>query len=306
MPAFALIPFVLVFKLRLSQVFPQIIYASLAGVVYYLFLNKIAKPKIALTLTALLLFGTNFFMTSLIGRSWYFAHICAVLFLALALYFSVSKKPLLTGLFYIFAALSRLPVFLALPALLYFLKPQKKDWLKLFVPIALGVLIYFAYNYVRFGSIIETGYSLIPGVLAEKWFSKGIFSLWYIPRNLEAIFIYLPKIIPQFPFIKISSQGMALWLTTPALLLIVFSFKNRTSKVMLLTSILILVPSLIHGTVGFSQFGYRFSLDAILLLLVALIPAFEERPRLAIALIAISVFINLFAVLSFYLGYFKP
>lgn len=306
MPAIALIPFALIFSLNISQVYPQIIFAALSGAFFYLFLSKITKTRTAFILTMLLLFGTNFFMTSMIGRSWYFAHVCAVLFLSLSLYFAASKKPFLTGLFFIFAGLSRLPVLLALPAVIYFLRPKKSGWLYLLLPIAIGISFYLVYNFVRFGDFLQTGYSLIPGVLEEPWFKQGIFSLSYIPRNLEAIFLYLPKIIDKAPYIKFSSMGMALWLTTPALLLLGLVIKNKTSRVMILTSLLVLVPSLVHGTVGFSQFGYRFSLDFIIFLLIALIPAIEKKARLANFLVLASMLINLFAVISYYLGYFKP
>ena len=306
MPAVLLVPFALFFGVEISQVYPTIIFASLAGAFFFLFLLKLTKAKNAVILSALLLFGTNFFMTSLIGRSWYFAHICAVLFLAIALYFAESKKPVLAGLFYVFAGLSRLPVLLAFPALLFLLKPKIKDIYKFFTPVVVLLILYAEYNFIRFGSFTQTGYSLIPGVLDEPWFKEGIFSVSYILRNLEAIFLYFPKFINQFPFVSISPIGLALWIVTPALLLLVFVWKNRLSRVMILTSLLVLLPSLLHGSVGFSQFGYRFSLDAILLLITALIPIVETKPRLAYVLIAISVLINFYVVILYHLGYFQP
>ena len=127
MPAVALIPFAAVFGMKISQVYPTVIFAALSGAIFLLVLSKLTSRRHALALSALLLFGTNFFLTSMMGRSWYFAHICAVLFLAISLYFAQNRKPYLAGFFLVAAGLSRLPVFLAFPAVLYFLKPKPKD-----------------------------------------------------------------------------------------------------------------------------------------------------------------------------------
>jgi hypothetical protein len=40
-----------------------------------------------------------------------------------------------------------------------------------------------AYNFVRFGSLFDVGYWMIPGILDEPWFSHGLFSLQYIPKT---------------------------------------------------------------------------------------------------------------------------
>lgn len=305
-PALVLLPFTLLFGMKLSQVYPQILLSAGAGAIFYLFLTKLTKPKNALVLSLLLVFGTNFFMTSMIGRSWYFAHICAVSFLTFALYFARDKKPYLSGIFLVLAGLSRLPVFLAFPALLYLIQPKKSDYFKFLLPLICGALLFALYNFLRFESIFQTGYSLIPGVLDEPFFREGIFSIAYIPRNLEAIFISLPDFSRKFPFVVPNYASMSLFLTTPALILLFASFKNKLSRVMILTSLLVLIPSFLHGTIGFSQFGYRFSLDCILLLIVALIPALEKLPRFFYLLFVLSILINFYIVILFYFGIFSP
>ncbi len=327
-PALVLLPFALLLGMKLSQVYPQILLSAFAGAIFYLFLTKLTKPKNALVLLLLLVFGTNFFMTSMIGRSWYFAHICAVFFLALALYFACppsaspsgdgrrakNKNAILAGLFLALAGLSRLPVFLAFPAVLYFLldsKPKNQTStpgvaFRFFIPLVGAVILFALYNFLRFGSVFQTGYSLIPGVLDEPFFKEGIFSLSYIPRNLEAIFISLPDFSRKFPFVVPTYGSMSLFLTTPALILIFATFKNKLSRVMILTSLLVLIPSFLHGTIGFSQFGYRFSLDCILLMIVALIPTLEKLPRLFYLLFALSILVNFYVVVLFNLGIFSP
>ncbi len=306
MPAILLVPFALIYNMSLSQVYPMIAFAALSGFFFYLFLIRLTSSKNSLSLTILLLFGTNFFMTSLIGRSWYFAHVCAVLLMAISLLFASKRNTFWSGFFLALAFLSRLPTLLAFPFLLFLIKPKLKQSLSFFVPIFVAVLLFGLYNYARFGSIFETGYSLIPGVLEEPWFKEGIFSWTYIPRNLEAILAYLPKFSNEFPFVILTSKGMALWATTPAFLMILFALKNKLTQVALVTFVLVMLPSFMHGSVGFSQFGYRFSLDAILILITGLVPAIERFPRLGYILISASIIINFYAVWLFYLGIFKP
>ncbi len=305
-PAIALLPFALLFGSKLSQVYPGIIYASLAGALFYLVLRRLTKEPEAIALSLFLMFGTNFFMISLIGRSWYFAHVTGIFFMVISVLFALKKKPYLAGIFLGLAGMSRLPMLFAFPAVLYLLKPTKKDYIKFFIPVSAVVLIFLAYNYYRFGSIFQTGYSLIPGVLDEAWYKQGIMSLSYIPRNLKAMFLQMPEYISVFPWFVPKTYAMALWLTSPALLLLVFGLKDKRSLVMMLSFALIIFTDLMHGAVGFSQFGYRFALDGMIFLIIAMIPALESQPILSLSLIFVSVVINFYAVLEYALGYFHP
>jgi len=305
-PAISLIPFAIFFGDKISQTYPGIIFASLAVGFFYLYLAEVADKKTAILLSVFLAFGTNFFLTSLSGRSWYFAHVCSVLFLAISLLLAQKKQPFWAGLFLSFAGMSRIPVLLAVPAILYILKPKKMDWIKFLAPYAIIIGLYLIYNYFRFGSVFETGYSLIPGVLEEPWYSQGILSLSYIPRNLEVMFSAMPQFIGKFPFVVPSTYAMAIWLVSPALILSAFALKNRLSLVCFLTFWLVMIIDFMHGEVGFSQLGYRFSLDGILLLIIAMIPVVKSRFNLSYVLISLSVFINLFVVFEFTFGLFRP
>ena len=305
-PAIALIPFALIWGDKISQVYPGIIYASLAGGIFYLYLSHLTTKKHAAILSIFLMFGTNFFLTNLIGRSWYFAHVLSVFFLALALLFAVKKKAFWAGLFVALAGMSRLPILLAFPALLYLIKPTKKDYLKFFAPYIAVVVLFLVYNKVRFGSPFQTGYSLIPGVLDEPWYQQGIFSISYIPRNLQAMLLSFPVYTSSFPWLIPTTTSMALWLTSPALLLLGYTLKNKLSLVMMGTFVLVILTDLMHGAVGFSQFGYRFSLDGILLFITALIPVLKTRVNLTYSLIALSILINFYVVFEYALGFFRP
>jgi len=312
MPAIAVLPFVAIWGIGFNQVIASIVFAAAAVALFFTLTTKFTKKLwVSLAPTALLAFGTNFFYTSLIGSSWYIAHILAVFFLICALLMAIDKKPSLSGMFLSFAFLSRLPTILAFPILLYFLLSKSKARFKTLVwfavPIVSAIIIFGLYNALRFGSITQTGYSLIPGVLQEPWYQEGIFNLSYIWRQLNALFLAFPKITQNFPYFLPSSIGMALWVTTPALLLLfLVKFKDKAVKWFLLTALLVAIPSLIHGTVGFTQFGYRFSLDYILFLLIPLIFVFERIGRAwTWVFVSLSIAINFWVVILFYLHIFS-
>lgn len=312
MPAIAVLPFVLFWGAKFNQVGTSVLFAAAAVALFFVLTTKFTKELwVGLSLTALFGFGTNFFYTSLIGSSWYLAHVLTVFFLICSMLSATSKKPFLTGMFLSFAFLSRLPAILAFPILIYFLLEKEKKkmgilfWFAL--PVLLGILLFALYNLARFGSLTQTGYSMIPGVLSEPWYRFGIFSVQYIPSQLEAIFASWPRIYNHFPYFLPLNSAMALWLTTPALLLLLLvKFKDRALKWLLLTAILVAVPSLIHGEIGFTQFGYRFSLDYILFLLLPLIFVFERIGKFWVGIfVFLSIAINFWAVFLFYLHLFS-
>jgi hypothetical protein len=73
-----------------------------------------------------------------------------------------------------------------------------------------------------------------------------------------------------------------------------------------LAALLALVPDILHGTVGFQQFGYRFSIDAQpFLVALALMGAarsgntWRTRPSwVFVAVVIVSIFINLYATIA--------
>jgi hypothetical protein len=138
-----------------------------------------------------------------------------------------------------------------------------------------------------------------------------VFSLFYIPRHLYAIFLEPPQYIDGTPFfLTFGIQGMSLFATTPAFLRVFAGLRhirrNPTIGLVALAALLALLPDITHGTVGFAQFGYRFSIDAQPFL-VALALAGDARtatgwrPRpswLFIAATVLSVAINLYATIA--------
>jgi len=154
------------------------------------------------------------------------------------------------------------------------------------------------YNFIRFGVLWDKGYTLIPGVLDEPWYQFGIIHPSYITRHLKVIFTALPVIKPEFPYIFPSLSGLAVWITSPALLLVLFApFKKTIIRIALLAIALISLPVLMHGTTGFAQFGYRFIIDFIPFVFLIIIYALPEKLRWwHWGLLLISILVNAWGV----------
>jgi len=120
-----------------------------------------------------------------------------------------------------------------------------------------------------------------------------------------------PDLVPDVWYsLRPRFVGMSLFLTTPAFLFVFAGLREvRRSVVVAATALaaaLALIPDVLHGTIGFQQFGYRFSLDAQPFL-VALALAGDARAGttwrlrpswLFIAVIILSVAINVYAMIA--------
>lgn len=282
MPALLLLPFVAF----LGTSFPQPVLSILIGsanvaLSYIVFLNLLKKQHIALWMAILYGFGTIQWFHAQVGSAWYFAHIVTLFFLWLALRELVtSRRLLLVGFWIGCAFLSRLPtIFAVLFVIVYCREQFFKRWIpnvKAFMLLGLGlaplVILNFLYNYLRFGTIKDIGYTLLP-IFDEPWYRYGLISIQYIPIHLKEIFTALPKLQPHWPYVIPSQFAMAIWFTTPAFVLIPFArFRTKLALASLAGLVAVALPSLMHGGNGFTQFGYRHTLDYMpfLLLLTAL------------------------------------
>lgn len=308
LPGILLIPFVFIF----GSSFPQQILAHIlgAGIVTLTFLISMEiKKDLKLAIWSSLLIGVGsivWFMSSN-GSVWLVGQLTSAFFLTLALRESLTKKrPWVVGICLGSIYLSRPHVILALPLFLYLLKDKLKKFQNLFLmglSAAPFFLFGFYYNFIRFGSIFDKAYFLLPGILNEThspWFINGVESPLYIPNNLKTIFAAFPKFIPRPPFIEPSWNGLAIWITTPAF---IYAFKNNLKeKVVQFSWISITLISLVvfsHGGNGFAQFGYRFAVDFYPILVYLTIKSFSKRKlkRIHWVLLSIGILVNLWGVI---------
>lgn len=303
MPAILLMPFVAVFGSTFYQPILSILLGAVNVVLAYKVLMKLFKnQKLVSWISILYAFGTIQWYHAEVGSSWYVAHIVALFFLWLTLLEVVTKKRLfLIGLFISGSYLARLPTILSSIFVLIYLY---RDFLKIrkfilfMLGLSIGVLLNGFYNYLRFGTVFDVGYILLP-IFNEPWYKYGLFNIRYIPTHLKEVFIALPVFSKNPPFMIPSIYIMALWFVTPAFLLIAKAkFKTKLVFASLITVIVTSLPELMHGNNGSTQFGYRFALDFMPFLLILTGSGLENQfNKWAKLLIILSIVINFWGVI---------
>ena len=316
LPAILAIPFTLVLPTDLAQVLVSRIAGGVSTGILFLALRAFgAPPLVAISGALLSTFGTTLLFSSVDGRAWYAAHAVAMPFLSAAFLFAArGERAVLVGVCIGLAALARLPVAAAAPALALLLAHRAgTPFPKAFAGIVLGgipfALIYVGYELLRWGSLFDSGYlKLTEG---DVFFTRGLFSPFYLPRHFYAIFLEPPDLVEGTPFfLRPRGLGTALFLVTPAFLWLFSGLRHVrrdiAARAVALAALLALLPDILHGTVGFQQFGYRFSLD-VQPFLVALAlagdarrgTAWRSRPSwLFAAVVAVSVAVNIYAMVA--------
>jgi hypothetical protein len=263
-------------------------------------------------LTAGFAFTTHWWVAGMAGTHLW-AQTLGVTFTLVALHLAVRRRwPLLAGLALGLAAGSRLPMGLALPLLLAMVSPGLDRWrptrdhLAVMAGVAAVALPIAAYNVARFGSPIDFGYAHIPSgefglVTDEPWFRHGLLSPLYIPRHLYAMLLQSFEWVDVAPFLRPSITGLSLTLSAPFLFFAARAWSVRerhpSVPVALLCVPLILLPDVLHGSWGFAQFGYRFVLDAVPVLILLLGWAYRDRatPWL-VAAIVLGVVVHAYGI----------
>lgn len=258
-----------------AEVFVSALVGALSVVPLFLALRALAVPRpLAAGCAALSAFGTTLLFTSVDGRSWFGAHAAAMFFLSTALYLAASRRSLvLMGACVGAAALARTPAGLAAPGLLLLWRRDGMTVRELIRPallFAAGVAPFAAaqaaYDVLRWGNPLDI-YGPQLHQAEDPALARGFMSLSYVPRKLYAIFVEAPAFVDNEPFffLRPRGHGMSLLLATPAFLWIVpgiaRSWRDRRWRAVLLGAALVSLPGWLFATVGYEQYGYRYSLD---------------------------------------------
>jgi hypothetical protein len=324
LPAVLLVPFLPLFDLGLRLVWVSHLFTLFNAWLFYRVLG-LAGVTGERRQWALLLFfgGTVYFSLALVGASYFFAHIVTVTFLLLALWEALGRRrPWLVGLFLGLAGMARMTALFALPAFAWLLWRDSRQADEdhavvedrggralassavLLIGAAGPVLLLFAYNYLRFGNPLESGYSMaILGnpVLTEAR-AQGLFSLVHVPKNLFMMLLQGPLPWPDedapvltFPFVWPSPWGMGLVYTSPAL---IYAFRARFKEPLVqacwLGVLCVMLPIITYYGVGWIQFGYRYALDFLPFLLLLAARGFPSPlTNVARLLVLASVVVNI-------------
>ena len=140
-----------------------------------------------------------------------------------------------------------------------------RAWMGLVAGVVPSLVFFFAYNQVRFGSPLESGYALatLPDWL-ERQREIGLFSIRHIPMNIDYFLLHLPRFMPTWPFLRPDGLGMSVLITSPGLLFALRADWRRPIAWFLgAAAILVLIPTFLYYGGGWLQYGYRYFLDSV-------------------------------------------
>ena len=325
-PAVLMLPGAAIAGRAASDVIPTLLVAALILPLALLALRRLARAGLSqrsvhddLWLVAALAFGSVLWFSAVQGKVWYTAHVVGV---ALALVYAWASieagHPAIAGLALGAAALTRTAMAFMVPLLLCeawrmhgglaawrtdrraMLRALRRPLVWFAVPVAAFAVAGMIYNQIRFGSPTEFGHSYLQVRQQAQIEQFGLASYRYLARNLAVAFTLLPELSSRPPYLQISGHGLALWFTTPVLLLLLWPRdRGPLHRPLWLCVAAVALPSLLYQNSGWVQFGYRFSLDYMALLILLLAAGGRPLTRAARALIIASIVVNLFGAITF-------
>jgi hypothetical protein len=290
-----------------------------------------------LWLVLLLGLGSVLYFCSVIGQVWFTAHVVSLALLGLYLLCVLPlRRPLLAGVLLGLIYLTR-PTMAAF-GLLFVLEllrahcPERRYplWppsrlrelplrrligplLSFALPLAILCALGAVHNYLRFGRPFEFGHTYLTTMQADNIQRFGLVNYQYLSRNLAAAFTLLPKLLPGPPYVQVSYHGLSLLLTTPALAYLLWptpvatdsaavAARRRELRLALWATVApIALAGFMYQNDGYVQFGFRFSLDYMLALLMLL--WLGSQAALATlrfrALVLVGVAVNTFGAVTF-------
>ncbi|GAB4513235.1 MAG: hypothetical protein Tsb0020_31400 [Haliangiales bacterium] len=290
-------------------------------------------------------FGTVLYFAGVQGRVWFTAHVVGVvLSLAYLLCAIEARRPLWAGLFLGLATMTRTPMAFLFP--LFALEawrmysrsgPRRGDtgeadrasddkpgpdaalnlaavaraWALFAAPIIVIAILAMWHNTVRFGEWSAFGHTYLDVRQQARMETTGLFSYDYLSRNLAVVLALLPSFSSEAPYVSISGHGLALWVTSPFFVWLLWPRLERSGSVgdgrtaralwraLWLSVACVALPTLLYQNSGWFQFGYRFSLDYSVCLIALLAIAGPPIGRRFKAVVVLAIAINLFGAITF-------
>lgn len=311
----------------LNTVVFSILFGALNAALVFMILQEISrrgwiKLRVAdnLWLTLMFAFGSVHWYIAIIGKMWFMSQIVTVTFLAIAVLLAVEKAPAwLCGALLGLAMIARPNILLAFPLLFGITVQIMRDELgklnyrklagwtvRAAIPLFLAVLGLLWYNYARFGNPFDYGYmnENVADFMAGDLKTYGTFHPHFIRRNLKVMLLGLPVWKPECGKWAPQVAGMSIFLTTPALLYLVRSFRKTPLVIGAWSAVLLLVGLLAnYYNTGAWQFGYKYLLDFIVPVMILMgIAAGQRVSWLMRILILIGVGMSMIGI-SWWFGF---
>jgi hypothetical protein len=328
-PAVPMVPFVAFAGLRFNDVAFTAVWAAFNPVLMFLLLRHLARKGYSrrkltddLWLVAMLGVGSVYYYCSVIGQVWFTAHVIAVSIIILYMWASLeASRPWLAGVLLGIGFATRPPIGYMFPLFIWeavrvsggwrvlweTVRQQKrlppglfdKLW-KCAVPAAALLGLIFLFNYARFDNPTVFGHEYLNIAWKERVERWGLLNYHFLSRNLACALVLLPKIFTAHPYVQYSRHGMSLFVTSPNLAwLLGTRERSPLAPGLWITILAAALPSLLYQNSGYQQFGYRFSNDYIVYLIVLLAVGGQRFGRLFKTLVVVAALINLFGAITF-------
>jgi hypothetical protein len=267
LPAVLLMPFVSFFRLigtELYQGYASLPLALASGWLCFRIGQKCGRSNEESTWLTLAFCGASSYLSiAVIPMSWPFAQVVAVSLIFLAIHEWLNHRRwwllgFLLGLTTAARIAAGVNIALFAGAALFC---EKKGRAKIVAALAAGftipILFLAAYNFARFNSIFETGYSYqlsAPGDFPTT-------SLTNVIPHLRIFLFGMPVVLDKFPFFGANPYGMSVLLLSPWLFFLGSLRMDRFNSLALANCAAVLLVVLAWRSTGQLQLGYRFSLD---------------------------------------------
>jgi len=321
-----MMPFVAVFGVGVSDQVINVFFGALNVGLFYWLLRRVHRSGLCRMddtlrtgLTLLLAFGTSHFWLTCTAQVWFAVQIVTLTALLAAMIATCGSSSrvwqwLLGGFFFGAAILGRNIVGLVLPFFLLLIWQRARDanehrWraflcraLAFGLPVALAVGAQGMYNAARFGDPLNGGLSVQVKTGGHSHFREaydryGTFSLHHVLHNARYYLWnwHLPRLADGR--LWFDSEGNSMFLVTPPLLYLFLIWRRRTlfTAALLAGAVPMLAVLLSYFATGCVQFGPRYLLDVMPLLLLLVASGMRGRlSELGFVLIVLACAANLF------------
>jgi hypothetical protein len=327
-PAVLMLPFVAVSGLGCNDVLFTVCWGAINPVLLFLLLQYLVRKGYSrrtlndnLLLTVMLGAGSVYFTAAAIGQVWYTAHVVSVT-LAIGYFWASleAQRPALAGLFLGLGFATRTPFGFTFGLFVWEAVRASGGWaacwaalrskqlppgllprlVKCALPAAAVLALLFINNHARFDRFGVFGHEYLAigwKERAERW---GLLNYHFLSRNLACALVLLPKILPAAPYVQYSRHGLSLFVTSPTLL---WLFRRREPNPLApglwIAVVGAAIPALLYYLSGYQQFGYRFSNDYIVYLVLLLAISGVRLGAVWKTMLVLSIAINLFGAITF-------
>ncbi len=325
-PALVMLPVALASGRAGNDVVPTVLLAALVLPLALLCVRRLGAAGLAERswtdswwLAVTLAFGTVFFFAAVGGKVWFTAHVVGVVLALLYAWAATgAAHPVVAGLALGLAALTRTPMAFMFPWFVLeawrvaggaaawradraaVVRAVRGPLVRFAAPVVVLAVVAMIYNHARFAAPTEFGHSYLEVRQQAQIEAHGLFSYQYLARNLAVAFTLLPELPGRAPWIQVSGHGLAMWVTTPLLLLLLWPARRGPAhRALWLTVAAVALPTFFYQNSGWVQFGYRFSLDYLPFLVLLLAVGGRPLGRWARLLIVVGVVINLAGAWTF-------